>query len=351
MKKPMTRRAVRFHSPCDARLTEEALEPLQPDELRCHALHSLISGGTERIQFIREFDATMHRNSELAAPYCSGYSMTAEVIEVGSAVTGYKAGDRIYTTANHKEYFNVKAADPNNSLLPSWMPSEEACWTTLLQTGLFACEKGEIRHTDTVLILGAGMFGLCTLQFACLKRPRRIVVCDPSAWRCELARKLGADEVICADACDIFDTIYETTGGRLCDVVIDATDSEKVLAAACDLTRTHGHLVVIADPSHSDSWRVATGFRNGVGTGLLGGSLNIHGLYIKMMTEDPNPFYPVTVDEVHQTIFEFIHKGYLNVKAMTTAIDSPAHCQAMFQQMVHGYDGYMGFVYDWRALD
>lgn len=344
------RMAVRFHNPFDARLTCEPLEPLRAGELRCKALHSLISSGTERIQYRRKFDPTMHRNSELAAPYCSGYSMAAEVLAVGPGVTGFATGDRIYCTANHMQFFNVKV-DGNVIRIPDFISTQEACWMTILQSGMFACMKAQIRHTDTVLILGAGLFGMATLQFAALANPRRIIVVDPVPERAARAQAFGATDVLPCDCTEVFDAIYDMTGGRLCDCVMDCTNDAAPLAAACNLTRTCGQLVVIADPSNSDSWRVASGFRNGVGTGLLGASLNLHGIYIKMMSEDPNPFYPVTLDDVHGTIFEFLRDGKLNVRDLTTHMVNPTDCNAVFDMIYHDKACNLGVVYDWARIE
>ena len=48
----------------------------------------------------------------------------------------------------------------------------------ILATGFWAARISEISSDDTVLIIGAGPTGICTLLCTMLKHPRRIVVCE-----------------------------------------------------------------------------------------------------------------------------------------------------------------------------
>jgi D-arabinose 1-dehydrogenase-like Zn-dependent alcohol dehydrogenase len=48
----------------------------------------------------------------------------------------------------------------------------------VLATGYWATKISEITEEDTVLIIGAGPTGLCTLQCVMLKNPKKIIVCE-----------------------------------------------------------------------------------------------------------------------------------------------------------------------------
>lgn len=61
----------------------------------------------------------------------------------------------------------------------------------LLSTGYWSAQISEIGPEDTVLILGAGPTGICTLQCVRLLSPRRIIVCDRDPQRLAFARALA----------------------------------------------------------------------------------------------------------------------------------------------------------------
>ena len=48
----------------------------------------------------------------------------------------------------------------------------------VLATGFWAARISEIKEKDTVLIIGAGPTGICTLLCVMLKKPKHIIVCE-----------------------------------------------------------------------------------------------------------------------------------------------------------------------------
>ena len=59
------------------------------------------------------------------------------------------------------------------------MTDEQALFVgDVLATGYWAAQISEIKPEDTVLILGGGPTGLCTLQCVLLADPKRIILCD-----------------------------------------------------------------------------------------------------------------------------------------------------------------------------
>ena len=56
----------------------------------------------------------------------------------------------------------------------------------VLATGYWAARISEISEQDTVLIIGVGPTGICTLLSVMLKKPRRIIVCEKDENRLQL---------------------------------------------------------------------------------------------------------------------------------------------------------------------
>ena len=59
----------------------------------------------------------------------------------------------------------------------------------ILATGCWAADISEIKPEDTVLVIGAGPTGLCTLQCVLLKGPKQVIVCEKDTQRRAFAEK------------------------------------------------------------------------------------------------------------------------------------------------------------------
>ncbi len=151
-----------------------------------------------------------------------GHEMVGVVEETGSRVTRVKPGDRVTVNVEsfcgecyfcrhgwvnnctdpnggwalgcridggQAEYVRVPYADQGLDRIPSSVTDEQALLVgDVLATGYWAAQIGNIGPEDTVLIIGAGPTGLCTLQCVLLKHPRRVIVCDADPLRLVFVR-------------------------------------------------------------------------------------------------------------------------------------------------------------------
>ena len=70
-------------------------------------------------------------------------------------------------------------ADQGLNKIPDSVTDEQALLVgDVLATGFWAARISEITEEDTVLIIGAGPTGLCTLMCVLLKNPKRVIVCE-----------------------------------------------------------------------------------------------------------------------------------------------------------------------------
>ena len=75
-------------------------------------------------------------------------------------------------------------ADQGLNRIPDGVSDKQALFVgDVLATGFWAARISEIKEDDTVLIIGAGPTGLCTLQCVMLKNPKKIFVCEASSER------------------------------------------------------------------------------------------------------------------------------------------------------------------------
>jgi threonine dehydrogenase-like Zn-dependent dehydrogenase len=93
------------------------------------------------------------------------------------------------------------------------------------------------KRVRSVLICGAGPAGLLFTEYL-----RRVVgyegslfVSDPNGRKRELAKDLGADEIIDPSTSDIVEAVHEYTGGNGVEYVIEASGAGEVLASLAQL--------------------------------------------------------------------------------------------------------------------
>ncbi|MGE3271755.1 MAG: zinc-binding dehydrogenase [Chloroflexota bacterium] len=128
-----------------------------------------------------------------------GHEFAGIVAEVGASVSGIKVGDRLAGIGRgaYAEYALVEVAERNVHHLPDRVSFEEAATfepfaTSLHGVGLAAPQAGE-----TVVVLGAGIIGLGAVQaIRATTSGVRVIVVDGTPSRLEMARQLGADDVI-----------------------------------------------------------------------------------------------------------------------------------------------------------
>lgn len=152
-----------------------------------------------------------------------GHEMVGVVEEVGKDVESLKPGDRVAVNVEtfcgecffckhgfvnnctdpnggwalgcridggQAEYVRVPFADQGLTIIPDGVSDEQALFVgDILSTGFWAAKISDISIEDTVLVIGAGPTGICTMLCSMLKHPKRIIVCEKSEERLNFVRK------------------------------------------------------------------------------------------------------------------------------------------------------------------
>lgn len=103
-----------------------------------------------------------------------------------------------------------------------------------------AVDKIQDYRDKNVLIVGAGMIGLCILEMVKLRNPKKIIISDLSDVRLARAKDMGADEIINPKKQDFEQAILEVTEGDLCDVTIEAVGVEATANQSIRALRKNG---------------------------------------------------------------------------------------------------------------
>ena len=95
---------------------------------------------------------------------------------------GWALGCRI--DGGQAEYVRVPFADQGLNKIPDGVTDRQALFVgDVLATGYWATRISEITEDDTVLIIGAGPTGICTLLCVMLKHPKHIIMCEKDEER------------------------------------------------------------------------------------------------------------------------------------------------------------------------
>ncbi len=157
---------------------------------------------------------------------------------------GWALGCRI--DGGQAEYVRVPYADQGLNKIPDSVTDEQALFVgDILATGFWATRISEITEEDTVLIIGAGPTGICTLLCVMLKQPKRIIICEKDAARAEFVSKHYPDVLLCEpEECEAFVKEHSDHGGA--DVVLEVAGGRDTFQLAWKCARPNAIVTVVA---------------------------------------------------------------------------------------------------------
>lgn len=208
-----------------------------------------------------------------------GHEMVGIVEQLGSDVKGVNVGDRVTVnvetfcdkcfyckhgyvnncTSPHggwalgcridggqTEYVRVPLAEQGLNRIPDSVSDEQALFVgDVLATGFWATRISEITEEDTVLIIGAGPTGICTLLCVMLKQPKRIIVCEQSEERRNFVKQHYPNVLLTTpDECENFVKNNSDHGGA--DRVLEVAGGKDTFQLAWRTARPNAIVTVVA---------------------------------------------------------------------------------------------------------
>ncbi|MCM1139523.1 MAG: alcohol dehydrogenase [Muribaculum sp.] len=157
---------------------------------------------------------------------------------------GWALGCRI--DGGQTEYVRVPFADNCLSKIPDNVTDRQALFVgDILATGYWAAKISEISEEDTVLIIGAGPTGLCTLQCVRLYNPKRIIVCEKDEVRQKFAKEHYPDVIVVSrEECKEKTLQLSEHGGA--DRVIEVAGSDDTFHMAYECARPNAIVTIVA---------------------------------------------------------------------------------------------------------
>ncbi len=142
-----------------------------------------------------------------------GYALAGDVIAVGGDAADLAAGDRVVALHHHADLAVVPAHPSITLKIPDGVSCEEAAFCVPASVSLHAVHRANLRLGEDVVVMGAGLVGLLTIQPARRSGATPVVAVDLSPRRLELARRIGADFAIDPNREDLVARIRDCVGG------------------------------------------------------------------------------------------------------------------------------------------
>lgn len=267
-----------------------------------------------------------------------GHECGGTVVSVGSKVKKIKVGDRVniepgvpcgkcrFCLSGHYNIcpdVDFLATQPNyrgaltnyithpealTYKLPDNMDTMEGALVEPAAVGMHAAMEADVKPGKKIVILGAGCIGLMTLQACRVMGATEIVVVDMIEKRLNMAKKLGAMEIINGGKEDTVARAKEILGDLGADIVFETAGARATAAQTTKLVMRGGRIMIV---------------------GTVPGDTPVNFLSINREVKIQTVFryannYPMTI--------EAISSGRFDVKSMVTDIYDYKDVQRAFEE-------------------
>lgn len=265
-------RAAVWYDEKDVRVEERAIKDISNHEVKIKVAWAGICGSDLHEYLEGPITIPAEEPDPLTgkkAPITLGHEFSGVVEEVGSEVSTYKKGDRVVvnpllTYGNKAPKYDVYdgfnfiglgvdggfaeyVVVPENHIypLPDDMSLEEGALVEPTAVAVQALKEGDLKAGQSVAVFGAGPIGLLAVAAAKAEGAGDIAVFDLSESRLEMAKRVGATQVINSGKQNPLEAAQEMQPGGF-DVVLEAAGVEQTVNQAIKVTKTRGIMVIVS---------------------------------------------------------------------------------------------------------
>ena len=259
-------------------------------------------------------------------PHILGHEICAEIVDMGSRVTGFSAGQRVVVetsigcghcsfcksgqrhlcgqmteigfTPNNGGYAQyVKAPAANLFPVPDGVSDAEAAILESVVCPAGALMRWGVRFGETVVVYGVGPAGLAFIQTARALGAGRIIAVARNRQRLERSLAFGADAIISSAEENVAQRIKDLTGGEGPGLICEATGAPEIIEEVFDIARRGGRIIFYGLPSDAAQIRFPV-------TTMIMKQLEVYGAV-------GNPL-------VWEPLLDLVAAGRINLKDMVT---------------------------------
>ncbi len=297
-------KALVIYAPHDYRIEEVDIPKVGPGELMMKvSACGICAGDIKAFHGGKRIWGQTPQTRFIEAPVVSGHEFFGNVVEVGEGVTDVAVGDMIITEqivpcneckycregkywmckrhyvtgfkqdtpGGYAEYCKINKNGIKHKL-PKDTSVEIGAVIEPYACAMHAVERGNIKHTDVVVVSGLGCIGLGMVTISKRLSPKLLIGIDLKQHRLDKAMEFGADYVFNPMECDVDKEIKKLTDGYGCNVYIEASGTEKSVEQGLNAIANFGTFVqfgVFADLIKAD-WNIIGDTKE----------INIHGSHL-----------------------------------------------------------------------
>ena len=311
----------------------------EPGQILVEARTTAISAGTEIANYRGITTQRQSVKDWRAQPYRPGYSLAGVVRAVAPGVTRFKIGDRVCGWGPHASLAWVDAA--RFERIPDEVSFDDAAMTSLCTIVINGVRLAHLQLGESVAVVGAGLIGQLTLQFARMSGARPVVSVDPIEPRRRLALDCGADAAVDPGAPDAAERTRELTDGQGFDVVFEATGSPDAFNPAMRLVRRQGRMVALGST------------RGVVPEFDLYGDLHLRGVtligaHMTTAPEQETPYNRWTQGNNRKLALRLIADEELRPQRLVSHRAAAEEAPALFYQLATSREQYYGVLLRWQ---
>lgn len=209
-------------------------------------------------------------------PIVLGHEFSGDVVEVGEGVENIKVGDRVsgapllpcmkcddcqkgnYSLCKHYSFIGSRQQGSNADyvVIPATnavvfdksISYEQGAMFEPSTVALHGVLCNDYKGGDYVAVLGGGTIGMFTMQWAKIFGSKKVVVFDISEERLEMAKRLGADEVVNTLEEGFMEKAKAITGGKGYGYVFETAGQPVTMRMGFELAANKAHVCFIGTP-------------------------------------------------------------------------------------------------------
>ncbi len=238
-------------APYRVEVREVELPSPAPNQILVQTEASFISAGTELAVYTGTHQWLKDPSlPDWKFPFRPGYSAAGRVAAVGSAVQGWRPGDRVSYPGNHASAELLTLGHQRGRLwrLPEGLDAEKAAVACVARYGMGASIRAGVTLGRSAAVLGLGVIGQFALRCLLAAGAHPVVGIDAVRMRREAARAAGADHVIDPAGGDGREQLRAYLGTSGAEIVADATGIPDAVPVAMALACDGGQVVVVGSP-------------------------------------------------------------------------------------------------------
>lgn len=323
-------------------------EALAPDEILIRTECTFISAGTELANYTGKEPQVFQKGSWCAYPWRSGYANVGMVTAIGERVTRCSVGQRVFTCGPHASAVCVNQ-DTLVVPVPDGLDPVVAVASRLAGVATSAVAVAPLPVHPLVVVFGLGMVGnLAAQAFRILGG--QVLGVDPLAARRDLAGRCGIQTLPGGSADDVCKAVAQRTGGRLADIVVDATGLTPVILDALKVTANVGQFILLGSPRAPSEGNL---------TALLS-EIHLRNLVVRGALEWCLPVYPpvgmwgyrtlplLSLYDKQCMIFDWLLAGQMKLEPLISHRLPPAQVKEAYDGLLKQPESFTGVALDWR---